>query len=536
CRGRSHDDYYFQHHERITNEETPKPYLSLDMPAIFYRVLASEVLRQALASAITLHDEVDPTRNVHGQFGYASDWTELRPHVISWVNRHEAEIQEIAAALKLATHGAIREIDPVGWVRDELLPRIDAEAAKLNGHPELSQRLAEAGVLPMFGFPTRVRYLYTSLPRGSYPWPPRGAIDRALPIAAAQFAPGAETVRDGRVYTAIGIAAFEPAGRFAAASNDPLGRRSQIAYCRACGHLDSAPAPLDTTQAPACPACGAEDDMYQLAELCEPLGFRGDMRRDFDGTFTWSARTTIPRTAATLSELNTLSQDNITVFTGPGSRYTVNDNNGRLFTFQRAKPTDSWKGYLSVDLAEAESYVKHRIGAEAPENPVAIGASQHTDLFLLGPSSATDPARGLRLSLESVRQKSGFSEPIHGRRATWLSLATLLRRAACPHLDIQPQELVAGIHGAAGQGPSPVYAFLADTLDNGAGYCTHLASSPEELERFLKQVETFIADLERPEHARECNASCYQCLRDYTNMSAHVLLDWRLARDLLDVF
>src|SRR5690606_20264603 len=149
--------------------------------------------------------------------------------------------------------------------------------------------------------------------------------------------------------------------------------------------------------------------------------------------------------------------------------------------------------------------------------------------------SATDPARGLRLSLESVRQKSGFSEPIHGRRATWLSLATLLRRAACPHLDIQPQELVAGIHGAAGQGPSPVYAFLADTLDNGAGYCTHLASSPEELERFLKQVETFIADLERPEHARECNASCYQCLRDYTNMSAHVLLDWRLARDLLDV-
>ncbi|MFF4124204.1 Zn-binding domain-containing protein [Microbispora rosea] len=153
----------------------------------------------------------------------------------------------------------------------------------------------------------------------------------------------------------------------------------------------------------------------------------------------------------------------------------------------------------------------------------------------MGPSTTTDPARGLRLSLETVRQTSGFIEPVHARRATWLSLATLLRRAACPHLDIQPQELVAGVHGAAGQGPSPVYAFLADTLDNGAGYSTHLASSPEELEKYLQRVEEYVADLELPQHALECNASCYQCLRDYTNMTAHALLDWRLARDLLNI-
>jgi ATP-dependent helicase YprA (DUF1998 family) len=538
CRGRSHDDYYFTHPDRITNEETPKPYVSMDMPAVFHRVLASEVLRRSFTDVLSqaLNGGMDQTRNVHGQFGLAGDWQEVRSAIINWIGRHNTDIEVIANALKINTREAIPKIDPASWVREELLPSIDLEASKLGGHPDLSQRLAEAGVLPMFGFPTRVRYLYTSEPRNSYPWPPRGAIDRALPIAVAQFAPGAESVKDGRVYTAIGIAAFTPGGHMPQPVQDPMGQRQSIAYCRACGHLEEDARRRDQGgETPSCPACGADGDSYQVAELCEPLGFRGDLRRDFDGTFTWSARTTTTRTAADLSTLSTLSQDNLVVFSGPGRRYAVNDNNGRLFSFQKTKPTDPWKGFLSVDLAAAERYVQQRLGSEGAEPPVALGASQHTDLFLLGPAKAVDPVRGLRLSLEAVRQADGYHEPIHGRRAAWISLATLLRRAACPHLDIQPQELVAGVHGAADRGKAPVYAFLADTLDNGAGYCTHLGSSPEHLATFLAKTDAYIAELEEGDHSTLCNASCYHCLRDYTNMSAHALLDWRLARDLLDI-
>ncbi len=33
----------------------------------------------------------------------------------------------------------------------------------------------------------------------------------------------------------------------------------------------------------------------------------------------------------------------------------------------------------------------------------------------------------------------------------------------------------------------------------------------------------------------DCDSSCYDCLRDYRNMAYHPLLDWRLARDMLEL-
>ncbi|NED55674.1 hypothetical protein G3I24_32920, partial [Micromonospora aurantiaca] len=67
---------------------------------------------------------------------------------------------------------------------------------------------------------------------------------------------------------------------------------------------------------------------------------------------------------------------------------------------------------------------------------------------------------------------------------------------ACPHLDIQPSELVSGLYGSAGD--VPVYAFMADTLDNGAGFCTHLASSTEELNAYLDAVSAYLGELAEP--------------------------------------
>src|SRR5439155_5923743 len=78
----------------------------------------------------------------------------------------------------------------------------------------LSERLANAGLLPMFGFPTRVRLLYTKWPWEGIPWPPEdGTIDRNLDIALSQFAPDSQTVKDKAVYTACGVVDLHPAGR-----------------------------------------------------------------------------------------------------------------------------------------------------------------------------------------------------------------------------------------------------------------------------------------------------------------------------------
>ena len=83
--------------------------------------------------------------------------------------------------------------------------------------------------------------------------------------------------------------------------------------------------------------------------------------------------------------------------------------------------------------------------------------------------------------------------------------------------------------------------FLADKLANGAGYCRHLAEPDEKgelrlkniLQDMIKEDSKFYPELVN--HGNQCDSSCYQCMRDYMNMSYHPLLDWRLGLDLVNL-
>lgn len=166
----------------------------------------------------------------------------------------------------------------------------------------------------------------------------------------------------------------------------------------------------------------------------------------------------------------------------------------------------------------------------------ALGAVQPTDFLFIGAPSPIYPEAGLRLNLDlSARQPAGVPDSSEGRRAAWYSLAFLLRTAAAKQLDVQTLELSAGIYSALIGGNPTTMAFVADTLENGAGFSTHLGK-PDILSQLVDgTIAGYLAELRRPSHASECSASCYRCLRDYANMSYHALLDWRLAADLLTV-
>lgn len=97
---------------------------------------------------------------------------------------------------------------------------------------------------------------------------------------------------------------------------------------------------------------------------------------------------------------------------------------------------------------------------------------------------------------------------------------------------MQPHELNAGVFSGVENDEAAMFAFIADTLENGAGFSTHLGSE-DELPLFLAAVKTYPAELSDADHAPVCTSSCYRCLRDYANMSFHALLAWRLAADLL---
>ena len=102
----------------------------------------------------------------------------------------------------------------------------------------------------MFGFPTRVRYLFHKRPFAGYDWPPEeGIVDRDLDVAISQFAPGAETVKDGLIHTAVGVVNYRPQGNVVVEEPNPLGPPRPIGFCRRCQAVD-----LQTTT-PGCPVC-----------------------------------------------------------------------------------------------------------------------------------------------------------------------------------------------------------------------------------------------------------------------------------------
>lgn len=219
CRGRSHDDYYYERPEQITGEPPP-PYVDVSSISIFSRVFVKEVLRQAFRELDVGHPD-GFHESVHGEFGPAAEWAGRAEEVRIWINSPSGEdsIAAILDALRIGTYwsednGGTFRRDMTDYAKNSLIDEITGIAVDPTYHQEaLSERLAHAGLLPMFGFPTDVRMLYTEMPRGANPWPPqRGNIDRDLFIAISQFAPGSQTVKDKTIHNACGVAEFFPMG------------------------------------------------------------------------------------------------------------------------------------------------------------------------------------------------------------------------------------------------------------------------------------------------------------------------------------
>ncbi|GII34146.1 DEAD/DEAH box helicase [Planotetraspora mira] len=517
CRGRSHDEHYFRHPEAVTNNPTPPPYLAMGRPEILQRAVASDLLRLAFNAS----EDHGGTSNVHGQFGLAEHWAEAAPEIRQWLLDNPEVVQETKSALTTLT--AFPANTPHlnnAWLIS-VLDRIDEAATAVGESLELSERLAHMGILPMFGFPTRVRQLYLQEPRKRYPWPPDEAVDRDVALAVSQFAPRSEIVKDNEVYTVVGVTEFEPRPQGPVAIEEPLTKQRRIGLCSNCNHLAVDPAP--STEA--CTLCGVEG--FRIVDLREPAGFRAGAPRDFDGNFSWSPRTVSARATTKLDELKHEPWKAGAFLSGLGSRYVVNDNNEKSFSFQRAR--GSWGGYVEAGAQGIDDMAR----GSGEYFSVALGAVLPTDFLFVGPQSPVDQGFGYRLNLESHKPFCG-ADISQGRRAAWYSLAFLIRSAAAAYLDVHPQELIAGVHPGPHNEGTALYAFIADALENGAGFSTHLGNA-DVIPDFTEYVKGYINSLAESKHAGNCTASCYDCLRDYSNMAFHPLLDWRLASDLFTV-
>ncbi|MBY3115637.1 DEAD/DEAH box helicase [Rhizobium laguerreae] len=527
CRGRSHDDYYFQRPAGITSDPPPPPYVDMSVRPILQRVLAKEILREAFDSLGLF--PAGSSDSVHGEFGLAAAWNTpviapgynpgitVRDLVNGWVGAGSARIAEICDLLLEATDPRLQAQRSaiLAYAQSGLLADIDnAVASPHLVQDQLSERLANSGVLPMFGFPTRVRYLFHKRPAAGGKWPPEDVIDRPLDLAISQFAPGSETVKEGLIHAAVGVVDYQRQGNQVAEMPNPLGPAIPVGTCRRCQSVDTAVPP-----APTCQVCGAAPPDYQVVNLSQPRGFRTfyGRERDYDGTFDWTPRATRPK----LSMAGPILQPhaNFEIFSGPQTVYVINDNNGQLFDFERFWAGESWMTRSALDKTGTNPPA-----ATAGPDPRALAAISPTDALIAG--IHTWP-QGI------------FADPltVEGRAALY-SFGFLLRRIAAVRLDVSDSELKIGLRTTIDALNTVIgQIFISDTLENGAGYSTFLGS-PTEFQALLADIcgSNVLGRLDaraRPDdHGHACQTSCHECMRDYGNLAYHSILDWRLGIDM----
>ncbi|MDE0686898.1 MAG: DEAD/DEAH box helicase [Candidatus Poribacteria bacterium] len=522
CRLRTHDDHYFSHTDEITNDETSQPYLDLRSIDIIKRVLTKEVLFHALPYFETQNEN---ERNIHGNFGKVSDWVTNRKQLSEWIQTNQKTILQIVQVLAAQTElQAQSEMDElINWVtnelEDEISDCVDKHQFKVD---DLSQALAESGLLPMFGFPTGVRYLYHKPPqRGDWP-PTSGVVDRDIEIAINQFAPGAETIKDKKIHTSIGIVSYIPKGKSLTTEKD-IGRKQPIGFCDHCKAVFTKSKENENT----CQIC--DSNSFKLIQGIEPKGFLTNFNPDdAQEHFNWTPRATYSRLPSD-APAKLKKQSNFCW--GVESKLqllSINTNNDQLFKLSKQQNSEALvSAEVCRELEEKKGYrlSKERHLTEDTQD-VALYASTTTDILLI----------------EVDEIPIGILNNLQGEywRAALYSLGFLFRQFAANQLDVSPNELRVEIRPIEKNGNHTQQIFIADSLANGAGYCRYLGELNAKGE--LRLIE-YLRNMTDPDkdfakgliaHGDDCDSSCYNkgCMRDYSNMPYHPFLDWRLGLDV----
>lgn len=517
CRDRAHDDFYFRHPERIAGDRPPQPYLDLGRKQIVERVVAAEALRRAFLAIPASDGAPTTSRSTHGDFGHTSAWAKVfRQPISTWL---ETSADAVAAVDELTDFCGFDEAQLDGLrdtIRNDLVGRIDAAVtSKHFDIPDLSELLANAGVLPMFGFPTRERALYMSEPRDRDSQGAAVVSTRTLDMAVSSFAPGAEITKNKARHVCVGFAAFKPTFK-GMRPVDPLGDGIPVLRCLDCHAIEPADEAVDAP----CLVCGGT---LVWLTMYQPAGFRTDFHPgDYDDTgeigsgagrpqLSW--REDAPGKQMDAVHVTSLEQREL---------YTVNDRDGEGFEMY------SYQGGFVVPAADLYDELPRipDFKTQSPDKTGAIGAVKPTDVLLIDLNELRLPGGTGRLIVDAKRP--------FVLSALW-SYAEMLRSAAADMLSIDPREIDVGLQPTSTEEGASRRIFLADRLDNGAGYARHLGQ-PHVLEELLERaIDVLGRSFLRDAHAHTCDAACPDCLASYDNRFLHPQLDWRLGVDLAEI-
>ena len=557
CKGRSHDQFHFDNPESITGDSPPTPFLAMSQEDIALRLMAKECLRQAFQS-IGIGFCSGPTKppDTHGEFGYSKDWLNYRNSIAAWLTNSN-EVLKIGT--KLAHFSELDVTVLTNFARNNLITRVDecSNSTELIGEG-LAEKLAEGGILPMFGMPSRVRDLFHELsdPNNLYGEESKAkSVDRELDLAIVDFAPKAQRTKDKRILQSIGLTNVYRVQGYPQTWGlpdppEPYTHLGNLLICGQCRFSKLENDALQTTPTN-CPNCGepfsdAPDSQQTFRSIKSviPKGFRTDLKdgKDANDELEKAAGYSITVAVTTPDGMpvpqNEPANFNTTLqLTNGGRVYKINDNAGKLF---EGSIVNFESGYYRGGRRYIQNYLNNQwilrefqtnwVEDAAINEKIAMVSAKNTDVLTIQPRSND-------LCLDLDPKSSGSAV-----RACYYSAAFILVHAAASTLDIDPAELEISslfrtpFPGHPTTDPNVGVLFINDRLPNGAGFTRWIETNFCNLvDSILDGSNLFANRILKDKHKQKCDSKCPVCLQNFRNMSYHGLLNWRLGISFIQI-
>lgn len=405
----------------------------------------------------------------------------------------------------------------------------------------LLRELANTGFLPGYGFPTDVVPLITTTmedlerkkksrgrednrsKRAGYP-------SRNLAIAIRDYAPGTDTVLDGRVYRCGGVTLnwHLPAEFEAAPEIQDL---RWVWRCMNCGGSGTRP-----TMPERCPHCG-ERDGGRLARnrYLQPAGFAVDIRCQPHNDITIPQYIPVRDPLISLEGSDWMPLPNATL-----GRYRISAQ-GQIFHRSEGLHGEGYAVCLRCGIADSmlpdqrlPAKFVGDVNKQSPLHHRRLRGGRLNDRETACPGNEENWAIQRGLYLGVVTRTEVFELQLRGSdgkpidKTIAYTLAVALRQALCLSLGIEDAEIGAFASPSRDSGGFPTYSiYLYDTASGGAGYSGQTVPRLPELLRQVRENALYCP--------KECDAACQACLLTYDTQHHQDDLNRVAALNLLSV-
>lgn len=388
--------------------------------------------------------------------------------------------------------------------------RDDTAAAMRNQQKNMLEQLlintlSRGAVIPTYSFPVHTCRLEVSRSKGQRPnqfgAPDTGIqLDRTALLAISEYAPGAEVVAGGRIWTSAGIVRYPQA----------FMPTRWYRVCNRCRHVEIKD---DRSMiCSECPQCGDSRAESPPIRFIEPRGFL-TAYSDREGRDPGSSR--VRQRPADEARLLTRAPANayrstdvpsVSTFYAPA--FPLNDNDalkGRLFAVNRG---GRGAGYLRCSRCEhAESAPRDaRLGKSIESRHMNPRTGEPCSQAIL--KNPVDLGHIFETDVRAFR----FQNPIPAVDGFARTLAESIRLAGLRKLQADSRDLAATFQMDQA---CPV-VILYDTVAGGAGFARRLGSTERRAVSTTDLVAEAISVLDCP---ARCASSCVKCLNDYGNQT-----------------